>query len=111
MIEKIRLATVEECKEIEHNSNLTPTCRVLAMGDMRAVWRVCNEIDPVHLNGAPLQKLYKFIWGMENILRGAGCTEYFYNTPADDPAYHRIVEELGAERTSKQPDYRWKVNL
>jgi hypothetical protein len=86
-------------------------CRVLAMGDMRAVWRVANELDPVMFNGAPVQRRYKFLWGIENILRGSGCTEYFYNTPADDLQYHKIVEELGAERLSKQPDYRWRINL
>jgi hypothetical protein len=111
MLEKIRLATPEEVAEIEHNSNLTAMSKVLVMGDMRAVWRVAHELDPVHFNGAPTTKMYKFLWGIENIMRGAGCTEYFYNTPADDPAYHRILEELGAQRTSKQPDYRWKVNL
>ena len=111
MLEKIRLATPEEVKEIEPNSNLTPMCRVLAMGDMRAVWRVAHELDPVYFAGAPVQKMYKFLWGIENIMRGSGATEYYYNTPADDSKYHKIIEELGAERTSKQPDYRWRVNL
>ncbi len=111
MLEKIRLATLEECKEIEQESNFTPSTKVLAMGEMRAVWRVAHELDPVHVNGAPVQKLYKFLWGIENIMRGAGCTEYFFQTPADDPQYHRIVEELGGERLSKQPDYRWRINL
>jgi hypothetical protein len=111
MLEKIRLATPEEIKEIEPNSNLTQTCRVLAMGDMRAVWRVANELDPVHFNGAPTSRMYKFLWGVENIMRGAGCNEYFFNTPADDLSYHKILEELGGQRLSKQPDYRWKVNL
>ena len=112
MLEKIRLATPEEIKEIEHNSNLTPTCRVLRLGEMTAVWRVANEIDPLHLNGASTQKGFRFIWGIENILKGAGATEYFFNVPADDPTYHRAIEEhFGAERLSKQPDYRYRVNL
>ena len=111
MLEKIRLATPEEVEEIRPNSNLTPMCKVLAMGDMKAVWRIANELDPVHFAGAPVQKMYKFLWGVENIMRGAGCTEYFFNTPADDPQYHKIIEEMGGERLSKQPDYRWRVNL
>ena len=111
MLEKIRLATEEEVKEIEHNSNLTPMCRVLKMGEMTAVWRIANELDPVHVNGAPNRKLYAFLWGLENIMRGAGVSEYFYNVPADDPTYHKILEELGAQRLSKQPDYRFRVNL
>lgn len=112
MLEKIQLATPEEIKAIEHNSNLTPTCRVLKMGKMLAVWRIANEIDPLHINGEPIQKAYRFLWGMENILRGAGATEYFYNISADDTTYQKAIEEhFGAERLSKQPDYRYRVNL
>jgi hypothetical protein len=112
LLDKIRLATPEEVKEIEYNSNLTPTCRVLKMGEMTAVWRVANEIDPLHPNGASTQKMYRFLWGMENILRGAGATEYYYNIDAADTTYHKAIEEhFGAERLSKQPDYRFRVNL
>jgi hypothetical protein len=111
MLERIRLATPEEVKEIEHESNLTPMSRVLAMGEMRAVWRVAQELDPVIFNGAPKQKMYKFLWGIENIMAGSGVTEYYFNTPANDPEYHKILEELGGIRLSKQPDYRWRVNL
>jgi hypothetical protein len=111
MLERIRLATPEEVKEIEPNSNLTPMSKVLVMGDMKAVWRVAHELDPVHFNGAPVQKMYKFLWGIENIMAGSGVTEYFFQTPADDPQYHRILEELGAQKLSKQPDYRWRINL
>jgi len=111
MLEKIRLATEEEVAEVAANSNLTAMSKVLVMGEIKAVWRVAHELDPVHFNGAPVQKMYKFIWGVENIMRGAGVTEYFYNTPADDLKYHKIVEELGGQRLSKQPDYRWRINL
>jgi hypothetical protein len=111
MLERIRLATPEEIKEIEPNSNLTPMSKVLVMGDMKAVWRVAHELDPVHFNGAPVQKMYKFLWGIENIMAGSGVSEYFFQTPADDPQYHRILEELGAQKLSKQPDYRWRINL
>ena len=111
MLEKIRLATPEEVAEIEANSNLTAMSKVLVMGDMKAVWRVAHELDPVHFNGAPGQRMYKFIWGVENIMRGAGATEYFFQTPADDVAYHKILEEFGAQKLSKQPEYRWRINL
>jgi hypothetical protein len=111
MLDRIRLATEEEVEKIKDESNLTPMSRVLAMGDMLAVWRVANEIDPVHFNEAPAPKMYKFLWGMENILKGAGVSEYFFNTPADDEKYNHFLKEMGAERLSKQPDYRWRVNL
>lgn len=110
-MEKIRLATEEEVKEIATESNLTPMSRVLAMGEMRAVWKVTHELDPVFFNGAPKPRMYKFLWGIENILKGAGLTEYFFNVPADDVDYHKVLEHLGAERQSKQPDFRFKVNL
>ena len=112
MQEKIRLATPEEVKEIEDSSNLTPMCRVLKLGEMTAVWRVSHELDPFHPNGASLQRQFKFIWGIENILKGAGVTEYFYNIDAGDTVYQKAIEEhFGAERLSKQPDYRYRVNL
>jgi hypothetical protein len=112
MQEKIRLATPEEIKEIETDANLTPTCRVLKLGEMTAVWRVAHEIDPLIPNGASRQRGFKFIWGIENMMKGAGVSEYFFQVPADDLIYHRAVEEhFGGQRLSKQPDYRYRVNL
>lgn len=112
MLDKIRLATPEEVKEVEDFANLTPMCRVLKMGEMTAVWRVAQEIDPMIMNGAPLGKQCKFLWGLENLLRGAGVSEYYFNIPADDPTYQKAMEEhFGAQRLSKQPDYRYRVNL
>lgn len=112
MQEKIRLATEEEVQEIADQSNLTPMCRVLRLSEMTAVWRLSNEIDPLIPNGASNQRWFKFMWGIENILKGAGVSEYFFNVPADDTRYHKAIEEhFGAERLSKQPDYRYRVNL
>lgn len=110
-MEKIRLATEEEVKEIAEGSNLTPMSKVLALGEMRAVWKVCNELDPVYFNGAPQTRMYKFLWGLENIFKGAGLTEYYFQIPAADLEYQKVIEHLGGERQSKQPDYRYKINL
>jgi hypothetical protein len=112
MQEKIRLATPEEIKEIEAESNITPMCRVLKLGEMTAVWRMAHELDPLIPGHASLQRQFKFIWGIENILKGAGVTEYFFQVPAADTHYHQAIEEhFGAERLSKQPDYRYRINL
>ena len=112
MLERIRLATPEEVKEIESHSNLTPMCRVLKMDGMTAVWRVAHELDPVIFGDVPTAKKFRFLWGIENILAGSGVTEYFYDIPADDLTYQRAIEDhLGAQRLSKQPDYRYRVNL
>lgn len=81
------------------------------MGDMRAVWRTSQELDPVYFNGASKARMYYFIWGMENLLRGAGATEYYFNVPASDTEYQGIVEHFGATRTSREPEYRYKVEL
>lgn len=81
------------------------------MGEVRGVWKLVNELDPVVLNGAPTSKFYKFVWGMENMMRGAGVQEYYFNVPADATEYHKIIEEFNGVRQSKQPDFRYKVVL
>lgn len=111
MLDHIRQATPEEIEAVRESSNLTPMSKVVAMGEIRGVWRVAHEIDPVHFNGAPITKVYKFLWGMENILKGAGVTEWYFNTPADDTEYGKVLEHLGAKRISKQPDYRWRMDI
>lgn len=114
MLDKIRLATPEEVAVIEPYSNLTPMCRVLKMGDMTAVWRVANELDPMLFGNGRLASGNgcKFLWGIENIMRGSGVTEYYFAIPADDTTYQHAVEEhFGAQRLSKQPDYRYRINL
>lgn len=111
MLDRIRLATEEEVKEIATNSNLTSTSSVWRMGDMSMVWRIANELDPAHFNGATPQKIYKFVWGMENLLKGAGAREYFFQVSATDTTYHKFIEGMGGERLSKEPEYRYRVNL
>jgi hypothetical protein len=110
-LEKIRMATPEEISEVAKESNLTKLSQVLVMGEMKAVWKVVNELDPVFLNGASPQRFYKFIWGIENIMRGAGVDAYHFTVPVADENYLRIVEEFGGERTNKEPSHRYKVNL
>jgi len=85
--------------------------RVLALGEMRAVWKICHELDPVFFNGAPKTRMMKFLWGLENIMAGSGVTEWYANVPASDTEYHAVLEHLGGERQSKQPDYRYKFNI
>ena len=83
----------------------------MAMGDMKAVWKVCNELDPVFLNGASTALFYKFVWGIENIFKGAGLTEYYFQAPVANEEYIKVIEHFGGERQSKEPEYRYKVNL
>lgn len=111
VLEKIRLATPEEIEEIAPSADLTPMCRVMKMGEMTAVWRVANELDPVFYADAPDPRKVKFIWGIENIMKGAGLTEFYFNVPVGDEKYQKIVEHFGAQRTSKEPEYRYKLPL
>lgn len=111
-LDKIRIATEEEVAKIAENSDLTPNSRVLAMGENLAVWRIANEIDPVYFapDGSNSSK-YMFIWGLENILRGSGATEFYFNVPVEDDKYRAIVEHFGATPTSVVPEMRYKIIL
>jgi len=111
MLEKIRLATPEEIEGIAKDSDLTPMSRVVVSGDIKAVWRVTNELDPVFFGESSNQKRVLFFYGMENMLKGAGATEFYFNVPVTDEPYQKVLEHLGAQRTSKEPEYRYKVVL
>lgn len=79
------------------------------MGKITAVWRATNEIDPVFFNGASNQQKLQFFFGIDSMLKGAGATEFYFNVPVADEAYQKVLDHLGAERTSKEPEYRYKV--
>lgn len=81
------------------------------LGEMSAVWRVAHELDPVNYADAPDPRKVKFIWGLENIMKGAGLTEFYFNVAASDEKYQKIAEHFGAVRTSREPEYRYKVTL
>lgn len=81
------------------------------MGDSLAVWRITNEIDPVHFNSASNSQKYMFIWGLENILRGTGATEFYFQIPVVNEEFRKIAEHFGAVPTSKEPELRYKIAL
>ena len=110
-LEKIRMATPAEVESISAKSNLNPMSRVLAMGDSLAVWKIVHELDPVVLNGGNTAKFYKFVWGIENIMRGSGVDAYHFQCPVGNKEYQKIIEEFGGERISTEPQFRYKVNL
>lgn len=110
-LEKIRPATLEEVTAIKDSSDLTPMSQVVAMGDSLAVWRVANELDPFHFNSASNSQKYLFMWGLQNMLRGAGVTEVYFNVAVANGQFREIVEHLGAEPVSKEPELRYKITL
>ena len=111
-LDKIQLATPEDIESIAKHSDLTPTSQVLKMGDNQVVWRICNELDPFHFgpNSSNSQK-YLFLWGLQNILRGAGATEVYFNIAVANEQFRNIVEHLGAKPTSREPELRYKITL
>lgn len=69
------------------------------------------ELDPVFFNGASNSKMYLFMWGVENLMRGAGNNELYFNVAVADEKFQQIVENLGAKKTSREPEYRYKITL
>lgn len=110
-LDKIRQATPEEVAAISANSDLTPMSQVLAMGDSLAVWRIANELDPIHFNSASNSQKYLFLWGLQNLLRGSGATEVYFNVAVANEQFRQVVEHLGAEPTSREPEIRYKITL
>lgn len=111
-LEKIRTATPEEVLAIKETSDLTPMSQVLAMGDSKAVWRIANELDPFHFGPATSNaQKYLFLWGLQNLLRGSGATEVYFNVAVANEQFRQVVEHLGAEPTSKEPELRYKITL
>lgn len=110
-LDKIRLATEEEVLKIAETSDLTPTSRVLAMGDMRAVWRITNELDPLYFGESSDSKKYMFVWGLENLLRGSGANEFYFNIGTENTEFQKIAEHFGATKTSPTPEFRYRINL
>lgn len=112
MKDRIRLATPEEVEVIKKQADLTPHSTVWAFGESRAVVRTAMEIDPV-IWGENCPDIRKgwFIWGLENMLRGAGASEYYFNIHTDDKKFLSIAEGFGAENISKAPEFRFKKAL
>lgn len=116
MLEPIRLATPEEVEVIRAASDITPRTAVYAFDNAKtgkpdlAVVRQLVEIDPLYCDSGTPRKV-AFIWGMQNILRSFGATEYYFNMPTDDPEWKAAVEKWGAEQISKAPEIRFKKAL
>lgn len=112
MISPIRLATLEEVEAIASKSDLTPASRVLAFEDNRAVVRVATEVDPFIADPkSPKYKRALFLWGIENLLRFQGNTEYYFNIREEDKEFQEVVKDFGAQQVSLGPELRFKKVL
>ena len=111
-MDPIRSATPEEIKAIEDKSDLTAESGVLRFGNDMAVVRRCTELDPVFFDPkSSYSRKLMFIWGIENILRANGLTEYYFNISTEDKAWKQTVEKYGAKPQSLQPEIRYKKLL
>lgn len=111
-MDKIRLATQEEVESIQATADLTPRSTVWAYGKSLAVIRLAPEIDPVVWgDGTPDIRKAWFIWGLENMLRGNGMTEFYANVHAEDEKFLGIVEGFGMKKMSTGPEFRFKKEL
>lgn len=117
-MEPIRLATKEEIEAIRSKSDLEPGCTVFALtgksGTDLAVVRNITEIDPMFFDvNAPDSRKAMFIWGLENMLRMVNVPFYYFNVPTNEEAapWRSVVEKWGADKTSLEPEFRYKKVL
>ncbi len=112
MIAPIRLATPEEVAKYANQSDLTPNARMVAFENNFAVIKATTEVDPVFFDpSAPPHKRALMLWGIEQILRFQGSSEYYFNVSTDNKEFIEAVQKMGCENTSPTPEYRFKKVL
>jgi hypothetical protein len=109
----VRIATPEEVEEIKATSDLQFAAQVFASGDMRAVYRLAPELDPVIYKDASMNEKRFFITCLEAHMRLSGVPAYYFNVPATEEfeKYRAIVEHWGAIPTAATPEIRYKKAL
>ena len=113
-MEGIRLATADEVAQIQAEADISTATSVLRWPiekPMTAVMRNCIELDPVYYGENPVSRKAMFIWAIENMMRSMGVKEYYFNVPADDEDYQKVLSTWGAEKISKNPEFRYKKVL
>lgn len=115
MFPTLRAATAEEVEEIKKEANLGPNCIVLAWDPspgktVKVVVRTCMEADPLFFGeGVSRSQKVMFYTLLEHALKfGFGAMEYYFNVGAEDKEWQQILESLGAESISKEPEFRFK---
>jgi hypothetical protein len=106
------MATPEEIEAIANKSDLTPLARVVAFEKNIAVIKPTTEVDPLYVDPeSPRHKRALFLWGIEQILRFQGSTEYYFNVSTDNKEFIEDVIKMGCVNTSPTPEYRFKKVL
>lgn len=109
-MEHIRVASVDEVKEIQATSDITPRSTVFKLGNLTTVVRNVFEVDPLYTNGSGVGPLSKFIWGLEERLIGSGVDAYYFSINADDDSkeWRALAQKWGAEELDPNPRLRYK---
>jgi hypothetical protein len=112
MISPIRPATEQEIEAIKDKADLTPLARVLAFENNLAVIKPTIEVDPVNFDPeAPRHKRALFLWGLEQVLRYQGNSEYYFNVSTENKEFIEDVIKMGCINTSPTPEFRFRKNL
>ena len=112
-MEIIKYATPEEFEHIIPVSDITNSSSVVTFGGKDfAVLRNCFEADPVifHPDTTDKRKAL-FLMNLETALRLQGIQEFYFNIPADDADYIKVMEHWGAVVRSTSPQLRFKKVL
>ena len=110
---QLRAATPQEIESIKVNSDLDPTCLVVAMdtpqGAILGVIRRPVELDPVHFPQG-LDDRYKVLFARDvsTGLMFQGVTHFYFNVDAGDTAWQNVIKKWGAEAVSPAPEIRFK---
>jgi hypothetical protein len=114
MINRIRVATLEEVKSIESVSDCQVGCTVLALdtpsGVMKAVIRNAVEIDPViypEPDNLSMRMRAMFWRDLETVLAAQGASKYYFNVHVTNKAMCDTVKTWGAVQQSTEPEFRF----
>jgi hypothetical protein len=113
---RIRLATPEECEGIKAKADLDETCTVFALdsgkGTAFGVRRIATEIDPIIVPDEWDTRLRVIFWrDLETATWAQGAASYYFNVHCDDKEWMDNLIKWGAEKTSTAPEFRFKKLL
>ena len=115
-MDKLRPATVEEVQSLlAQGGDIPPGSSVYAFEKPNgtpdfAIARPVVELDLQFVEANPRRRL-TLLWGLENIFRALGLTEYRFFMDNSDEAYKNAVRNLGAQQTLDPPDANFRKVL
>jgi hypothetical protein len=112
-LDKVRLATPEEVKDIHPLMDITPTSTVVTFGGKDfAVVRLAQELDPlIFADDTTDKRKLLFLMNIETALRLQGVQEVYFNIDAEDTAWMEVAKHWGAAPNHDKPMIRFKKVL